>query len=319
MRVSPRTRNLALAGFIVLSLVLLGVGLYGLLSSGSSSSFIEPTYSAAAAGKIAFVSDRDGHPQVYVMGADGTNQTNLSKETAKDADPSWSPDGKRIAFQSFRATHSDVFTMNADGSGATQLTNDDALDGQPRWSPDGSRLAYYSFAEPTQGSLWVMDASGANGAPLLDGNAGNKSCAGGFPGGWLPDGRHIIFRGGASASQVCAIGDDGSGLEVIFGDTQTNSLFPSPSPDGTRIAFSYNGEGDYNIYTMGTDGENLRRVTNGHWIDSEPVWSPDGQWLAFESNRDGGKNHIYICRPNGQELHKLTSGDYNDTSPSWTR
>jgi len=117
MRVSPRTRNLALAGFIVLSLVLLGVGLYGLLSSGSSSSFIEPTYSAAAAGKIAFVSDRDGHPQVYVMGADGTNQTNLSKETAKDAVPSWSPDGKRIAFQSFRATHSDVFVMNGDGSG----------------------------------------------------------------------------------------------------------------------------------------------------------------------------------------------------------
>ncbi len=310
-------RTLALVAFALVSSVLLVVGLFGILNSGGSSSYVEPTYSAPAAGRIAFVSDRDGNTEIYTMAADGSGQTNLTHEARADTDPSWSPNGRRIAFRSFRAVHSDIFIMNADGSDVSQLTQDDALDGQPRWSPDGARIAYYSFADRTQGLLWVADVSGRSRAALLAASVNQEDCAGGFPGGWFPDGRHVLFRGGTSNSlQVCSVADDGSDLQVIFGEKNKNASFPTLSPDGTRIAFVYDGDGNPEIYTMDLNGDNLRRVTDDPGIDNEPAWSPDGQWLAFNANRDG-HNHIYVSRPNGQELHKLTDGNYNDTSPSW--
>lgn len=67
------------------------------------------------------------------MNADGTNQVRLTNNPARDANPSWSPDGKRIVFWSDRDGNNEIYIMNADGSDAVRLTDNPALDVAPDW------------------------------------------------------------------------------------------------------------------------------------------------------------------------------------------
>ncbi|HUW95005.1 MAG TPA: peptidoglycan DD-metalloendopeptidase family protein [Anaerolineae bacterium] len=107
-----------------------------------------PTPTAVAApptpanGRIAFISYLDGNSDVYVMNADGSALTNVTKNPAYDVDPTWSPDGRRIAFASDRVGNYEIYVMNADGSGLIRLTNQLATDWEPSWSPDGQQITF---------------------------------------------------------------------------------------------------------------------------------------------------------------------------------
>ena len=79
---------------------------------------------------------------IYVMDADGKNQTQLTDYTLSAWDPSWSPDGQRIAFDSAR--DGSIYVMDADGKNQTRLTDHPATDWNPSWSPDGQRIAFSS-------------------------------------------------------------------------------------------------------------------------------------------------------------------------------
>jgi hypothetical protein len=89
-------------------------------------------------GKIAFVSDRDGNLEIYLMNTDGTNQIDLTNNPANDWDPVWSPDGKKIAFVSDREGVNKIYIMNANGSDVRALTEGE----DPHWFPDGSKIIF---------------------------------------------------------------------------------------------------------------------------------------------------------------------------------
>src|SRR5213593_2134141 len=78
--------------------------------------------------RIAFVSERDGSPQVYVMNADGSNPTRLTQGGAVDQLPTWSPDGTRIAFQTNRDGNNEVYVIDVVGSNTANLTQSPASD-----------------------------------------------------------------------------------------------------------------------------------------------------------------------------------------------
>jgi len=84
-------------------------------------------------GRIAFVSSRDGDREIFVMDADGRNQTQLTNNTSDDYSPAWSPDGRRIAFASWRDGDRKIFVMDADGRNQTQLTTEGGS--YPDWCP----------------------------------------------------------------------------------------------------------------------------------------------------------------------------------------
>ena len=117
---------------------------------------------AAPPAQIAFVSEREGTRQIYVMDADGGNLRNLTNNDFHNWDPSWSPNGKRIAFTSRRAGDLEIYVMDTNGSNQRNLTNQRAFDFLPSWSPDGERIAFVSMRGGMNREIYVMDADGDN-------------------------------------------------------------------------------------------------------------------------------------------------------------
>ncbi|MBI2650263.1 PD40 domain-containing protein, partial [Candidatus Woesearchaeota archaeon] len=112
-------------------------------------------------GKIAFVTNRDGNDEIYIMNSDGTGATRLTDNPASDNDPNWSPDGTKIGFRSERGGGSGIYVMNADGSNVNRLSPVPGFDSQPTWSPDGTKIAFSSTRDG-QPEIYVMNADGTN-------------------------------------------------------------------------------------------------------------------------------------------------------------
>lgn len=91
---------------------------------------------------------------------------------------------------------------------------------------------------------------------------------------------------------------------------------PSWSPNGKRIAFQSDRDGNYEIYVMDADGKNQRRLTNNLSYDEFPSWSSDGRSIVFQSNRD--RNYeVYVMDANGKNQRKLTNNPADDSVPRW--
>src|SRR2546426_199311 len=111
--------------------------------------------------RIAFVSQRDGNAEIYVMNADGTGTTRVTNDPQADGRPSFLPDGQSLAFHSSRtAGKLQIWAVNVDGTGLTQLTRD-SVNSSPAVSPDGQTIAYVSTRNK-DGDIWLMNRDGTN-------------------------------------------------------------------------------------------------------------------------------------------------------------
>src|SRR5437762_10505529 len=113
-----------------------------------------------AAGQIAFTTDRDGNPEIYVMNADGAGLRNLTNNPTFDFELAWSPDGTKIAFSSGRDGDTEIYLMHADGTGLVNLTHNPGQDLWPKWSADRTRIAFHS-ERAGNGEIYVMNADGS--------------------------------------------------------------------------------------------------------------------------------------------------------------
>src|SRR5215218_1087816 len=196
------------------SFLLFVIGLIGVIAIFASSIFtmlpstsLLPTNQLSAfatfpgeAGKIAF--HRNG--EIYVMNADGSEQTNISNNPAFDGYPHWSPDGKKIAFMTSRdGINYEIYVMNADGTSQTRLTNNADLDAEPSWSPDGTKIAFRSDRYNHNYQIYVMNADGSEQT-----NISNNTAADIHPD-WSPDGTKIAFISSRDY-QVYVMNADGS-------------------------------------------------------------------------------------------------------------
>ena len=111
--------------------------------------------------RIAFVSQRDGNAEIYVMNADGTGSTRVTNDPQPDGRPSFTPDGQALVFHSSRtAGKQQIWAVNVDGSGVTQLTRD-SVNSSPTISPDGQTIAYVSTRNKDT-DIWLMARDGSN-------------------------------------------------------------------------------------------------------------------------------------------------------------
>jgi Tol biopolymer transport system component len=100
------------------------------------------------------------HSDIYVMNADGSGTRKLTHNARQNAEPAWSPDGRKIAFRSTRNGNRDIYVMNADGSGKRNLTRNAAWDSRPSWSPDGRKITFVSNRDGRL-EAHVMNADGS--------------------------------------------------------------------------------------------------------------------------------------------------------------
>ncbi|HUG44026.1 MAG TPA: amidohydrolase, partial [Acidobacteriota bacterium] len=101
--------------------------------------------------------------------------------------------------------------------------------------------------------------------------------------------------------------------QIEFETSEGTWISLDVSPSGETIVFELLGD----LYTIPIQGGDATRITEGMAFDSQPVYSPDGEWIAFISDRAGGEN-LWICRPDGADARQVTKGKRNDfISPAW--
>src|SRR5258708_73518 len=125
---------------------------------GLNSGNFEPAWSPNGR-QIAFVSDRELSPAIYVMNADGSGQRRLTYGSSDDEGPAWSPDSQRIAFSRIVFRDSNIYVMNADGSALTPLYRAYGnYSVTPPWSPDGRQIAFIKYDLKNNSAIYVMNA-----------------------------------------------------------------------------------------------------------------------------------------------------------------
>jgi Tol biopolymer transport system component len=263
--------------------------------------------------KIVFTSNRDQVPEpktfepteMYVMNGNGSDQRRLTRTDWNEGASDWSPNGTRIAFHGNRlcgapwsgpCKKSGVFLMNAfDPAEQILLTNlgQEEVGAElgahfPAWSPNGQRIAFSSWGN--------ADGSGVKPPQTRD---------------------------------IFVINVDGTGLTNLTQnikaegrqgttDVLADDFRPDWSPDGRKIAFTTNRDGNQEIYLMNADGSAATRLTNNTASDRGPKWSPDGTRIAFESNRDGNWEIYVVSATDGSGPINLTNYAADDANPAWS-
>lgn len=130
-----------------------------------------------------------------------------------------------------------------------------------------------------------------------------------------PKGERVCLALPATNGQeIVSVGRDGKDRKTLTSGG-INS-WPAYSPDGKQIAFCSSRDGDFDLYVMGADGSDVKRVAKLEGMQARPCWSPDGKRLAFTWNRDG-KYAVYAIELDGTGLLRLTDGDERDDFAAW--
>jgi Tol biopolymer transport system component len=266
--------------------------------------------------KIAFVSDRDGNPEIYSCAADGSNVVRLTHDAGNDDQPRWSPSGLQIVFVSDRSGSPEIYTMNADGSNVVRKTFSGNCQ-EPAWSPDGSKITYSTFNDGSQ-NIWMVSATGGSPSLLLakPGIEGQSF--------WSPDGTQIAVSSDFFAYDfvydIFLVNADGTNFHALTGNIFDNYdyLFPARSPSGNKIAVTIRqtiGVNQYNtqIGVMNPDGSNLTPLIGGVAPFTDISWSDDGSRILYTS-LTGSRKDISWVALNGLSSATIVTNGWN---PDW--
>lgn len=199
----------------------------------------------------------------------------------------------------------DVYLIrNGDGADPIQLTHTPWSENWSSLSPDGTHIAYTSagMGETVSLHLMTIDAAGQVTSDRIIVTEVDPSYVT-----WSKDGNTIYFTKTTSSGGSVYASDLSGHLTPVIND----GWGPSPSPDGTKIAFSRAGA----IWVAGIDGSDPRAIAAVGPDDGAPLWSPDGARIAFAAQND-----VYVMNADGTGLRDLTpnTGAWVDYPLEWT-
>jgi TolB protein len=256
-----------------------------------------PPESPRGGGKIAFVANREGNWELFLMNGDGGGLTQLTYTPLDERQPAISPDGKRVAYSTSDGA---LWVMSLETKAAEALPLPAGRYGYPAWLSDGSGLVYTSYK-------------------FMPGSEDADFMAYTFEGG-----RERPFLSQTGPQDYPALSPDGGALAYVtsqatvlpgFGNTLTQQLWvaslregkpqqlsvgsvgetrPAWSPDGKRIAFSSARRGGADIWLVNPDGQELVRLTEAPAAETSPAWSPDGREIVYVSTDAGAMRLVVL-------------------------
>lgn len=264
--------------------------------------------------EIAFVSERDGNPEIYVLDPASLDVLRLTDSAGIDRMPAWSPDGSAIAFVSERDGNPEIYVMASDGSNLTRITDNPSDDLHPTWSPDGSTVAFQSNRDGDW-NIYTTAIDRSSFRQLVSHPAADEAPD------WSPLKDQILImtdRHGDTEIYALLMTETSVTTERLTNSAAAHQ-FPVWSPNARQIAFESDRDGNPEIYTVEIDSSfnvsRLQRLTVNAARDGDPTWGRGG--IAFVSNRDGNLN-IYAIDTNGGNERRLTAGN-TDYDPNWRR
>jgi TolB protein len=256
--------------------------------------------------RIAFVSDRSGNKELWVMRWDGSEPQQLTSHRSIALSPAWSPDGQLLAFTSFLRGSPQLFIFRPKEGYLKALSSLPGVNSSPNFSPDG-KLVAFAAGEGGETDIFVVPAEGGSPVRVTHTRGISTQPA------WSPSGRQIVFTSSVGGSpQLYVMDAEGTNVRrLTFEDKYADEA--SWAPDGVKIAYTTLVDDRFQIATLDLRN-NTRTLIPGPGNNESPCWSPDGTVLAFVSNRTGAKQ-IFITDQIGRPRQITTEG--NNIQPAW--
>lgn len=269
-------------------------------------------------GQIAFVSERSGNPQIYLMNSDGSDVTPLTDEPEGACQPAWSPDGQSLAYISpcaglkERYDGASLFILNL-ASGRSDLISTFATgDYDPAWSPDGARLAFTSL-QTGKPQIFIYSFDSKSAQILMQRSTNNRMPA------WSPDGQLLVFVSPSPVTnRPILFTVDAQGLEEprgVMGQNYDVGLRPAWSPEGELLLFDLDAEPVLGGRSL-INNQDVPIATSLKKV-AAPEFSPDGNWILCEGVDENGSREIFVMMRTGARLAPLTENPAEDYQPAW--
>lgn len=280
---------------------------------------------------------------IYVVDADGRNMTQLTSDNTLSLSPSWSPDGKFITYTQYefvgrgaKRKKGTVLKRHDLQNGQRKiLSAEDGMNSGASWKPDGSKIAVtLSFTGRPEIYLINPD-SGDDPTPLSRNiqwrKAGTNTFHPNFVNllfdvepSWSPDGNRMVMSSARSGHPMIYVVDLTTNVANQLTFAGIYNASPAWSPKGDKIMFAAQRliEGNFDLYSIDPDGNNLARVTMGEAVgkrksnSENPSWAPTGRHVAFASNQSG-KYAVYVMTSDGTIKRRISPMDKDCTTPSW--
>jgi TolB protein len=286
---------------------------------------------------------RNPPKDIYMVDPDGRDLVRLTNDNTLSLTPSWASDGKHITYAQFEfrlfgkvRKKGIVLKMHDLQSGdRSLLAAMEGMTGKADWAPNGSKIAVtLSFSGRPE--LYFLDPLNPGGPPeplsrrIQWRRAGTDGLQANLldllfdvEPSWAPDSKKIVFSSRRTGHPNIYVLDLASmtASQLTFAGTYNSS--PAWSPKGDKILFATqkSGEGNFDLYIIDPDGNNLSRITAGerlgrHIHSENPSWAPTGRHFAYASN-EGGSFGIWVSTLDGSFKKRISPQDKECYTPSW--